>query len=142
TIVQMCEAAGRTVERDFLTGRWKAVPGWDLGIVVPGMKSSEQYAPQKAAGEDRQRISDALVARQEDKINEMGNQIAELIVLQKGQTKPQDSEDTVKEKPLNKMNHDELDAVRVDLVKSGHTVVFTEGCTKADKVAAIEKAQR
>ena len=43
-ITEICEAAGRIVEIDSITGRPQAVPGWNLDIRVPGMRQSEEKA--------------------------------------------------------------------------------------------------
>ena len=141
-VKEMCEATGRTVEKDFLTGRWKAVPGWDLGILVPGMKSSEQYAPQKAAGEARQRISDALVAKQEDKINELSDVVGELKALLMDRDKNKAGDQGQESKPFEKMNHEELNAVADTIREAGVRVDFSDCITKADKIKDLQKANR
>lgn len=75
-----CKLTGRKVETESLTGRLKAVPGWDLTIRVPGMAREEQQAPKKPEGEDRQKINESLLLNVEKENKELKKQLAEINV--------------------------------------------------------------
>lgn len=64
-VVELCEKSGRKIELE--NGRYKAAPGWDLSISVPGMAQSEQDAAKEPDTAARQKISDrALVSLQDE----------------------------------------------------------------------------
>lgn len=66
-VTELMERSGRTVGTDPISGRPKAVPGWDLAIQVPGMLQSEQMAPKEPEGAAAQQIRDnAMLAVQAD----------------------------------------------------------------------------
>lgn len=126
-VTDICEKAGRSVETDHMTGRLKAVPGWNLDIRVPGMASSEQSAPQKPEGEERQKINETALVHLQDENAQLRADVAALkAAMQPAPTQPV--------KPLGEMNHAELDAYAAE-----NNITFgDEQTTKADKVAVIE----
>jgi len=66
-VIDMCEKSGRKIETDPVSGRPKAVPGWDLKIRVPGHENIEQYAPKEPEGAAREKIRDnAMLAMQDE----------------------------------------------------------------------------
>ncbi len=73
-----CKLTGRKVETESLTGRLKAVPGWDLAIRVPGMAREEQMAPKEAEGETRQKINESLLLTTVKENKELKKQLAEI----------------------------------------------------------------
>ncbi len=84
-VTKLCKASGRKVETTD-TGRKKAVPGWDLSISVPGMKSSEAKAVKEPEGKARQELADrALVnlqkenAELKDTVKELAANVKELL---------------------------------------------------------------
>ena len=76
----LCRLTGRKVEKESLTGRFKAVPGWDLSIRVPGMAREEQAAPKAPEGEERQKINESLLLAMEKENKELKKQLAEILV--------------------------------------------------------------
>lgn len=77
-IRSLCELTGRKVEKEILTDRLKAVPGWDLTIRVPGMAREEQAAPKSPDGETRQKINEKLLLKQGEENKELKKQLAEV----------------------------------------------------------------
>jgi len=73
-----CKLTGRKVETESLTGRLKAVPGWDLTIRVPGMAREEQIAPKAPEGEARQKINENLLLNTAKENKELKAQLAEI----------------------------------------------------------------
>lgn len=66
-VAEMCLKSGRKMETDQVSGRPKAVPGWNMTIRVPGHENSEQYAPNEPEGAAREKIRDnAMLTVQED----------------------------------------------------------------------------
>jgi hypothetical protein len=70
-ITELCEMTGRKVVIDSLSGRPRAVPGWNLEIRVPGMSQSEQKAATVPEGELRERINNQLILDQRNQIDEL-----------------------------------------------------------------------
>ena len=77
-IRDLCKLTGRNVEKGTLTGRLKAVPGWNLAIRVPGMAREEQKAPKAPEGEVRQKINESLLLSVEKENKELKKQLAEI----------------------------------------------------------------
>lgn len=78
SIRDLCKLTGRKVENELLTGRLKAVPGWDLAIRVPGMAREEQAAPKEPSGETRQKINESLLLSVEKENKKLKKQLAEI----------------------------------------------------------------
>ena len=78
SIRDLCKLTGRKVEKESLTDRLKAVPGWDLAIRVPGMAREEQAAPKEPSGETRQKINESLLLSVEKENKNLKKQLAEI----------------------------------------------------------------
>jgi hypothetical protein len=77
-ITDLCEKSGRTVVIDSLTGRPRAVPGWNLDIRVPGMSLAEQRSPTLPEGVLRERLNNQLLLEQTKQIDELKATVAKL----------------------------------------------------------------
>jgi hypothetical protein len=101
-VIELLEKTGRKIEHDPLTGRPKAVPGWDLNISVPGMEQSEQRAPVESDQVIRDRQNAQLIADQRKMIDELSEQLSDMaakIELMSGQPEEQTKD---KDKTKNK----------------------------------------
>ena len=86
-IRELCESAGRTVVNDELTGRLKAVPGWDLDIRVPGMESVEQNAAVEPDSAVRERQTNRMVDMLMEKVESLTAKFEQLIQSKQGKAK-------------------------------------------------------
>ena len=78
SIRDLCKLTGRKVEKELLTDRLKAVPGWDLSIRVPGMAREEQAAPKEPSGETRQKINESLLLSVEKENKGLKSELAKV----------------------------------------------------------------
>ncbi len=78
SIRDLCKLTGRKVEKELLTDRLKAVPGWDLAIRVPGMAREEQAAPKEPSGETRQKINESLLLSVEKENKDLKSELAKV----------------------------------------------------------------
>lgn len=133
TVKARCEAAGRVIEVDYQTGRFKAVPGWNYAIRVPGMESSELKAPTIPKGEAGQKIQQDLVVRLQEDNQELKQTVAELTANMANMLAEMKKANGAK--PLDEMTHNELDEKAAEI-----KFTFPDGCTnKPDKVEALHK---
>ncbi len=130
-IRDQCKLTGRKVETESLTGRLKAVPGWDLTIRVPGMAREEQQAPKPPDGETRQKINESLLLSVQEENKVLKEQLAEINARLDGKTPDEGS------KSLKDMSNKELDEY------AERNNISLKDCTnKADKVTAIIDAEK
>ena len=77
-IVGLCESTGRVVEKDPVTKRLKATPGWNLDITCPGMESVEQNAHVDPDNVVRQRRTDLMLQQSQEQVSTLTGQVKDL----------------------------------------------------------------
>lgn len=124
TVEAICTESGREIEKDVITGRHKAVPGWDLAIRVPGMGNEERNAPKKPEGEAARKIQEELVVRLQSEVDDLSKKLAQVLA-----SIPQP-------KAYDQMTHSELDIVAIN-----NNVEWPEDVkNKEDKVVFLHKS--
>ena len=83
-VIDICEKAGRKVGMDSITGRYKAEPGWNLDIRVPGMSQSEQKAPTVTEASLREKMNQQLILQQQEQLDQMEKSNIELMETVRG----------------------------------------------------------
>lgn len=78
-VVILIEDTGRKLEKDPVTGRLKAVPGWNFDIHCPGMESVEQNAYVESESIQRQKRVDMLLEQSQAQVGVLTEQVKELI---------------------------------------------------------------